>query len=46
MKYLLFVKPLSIRLQKHDIDVYERYRKVDDLKGDLKLSWEQIGIQF
>ena len=38
MKYLSFVNPLSIRLQKHDIDVYEAYRQVDDLKGDLKLS--------
>ena len=38
MKYLSSVKPLSIRLQKHDIGVYEVYHQVDDIKGDLKLT--------
>ena len=49
MKCLLIVKPQGIRLQKCvkcDIDVYETYRQVDDIKGDLKLSREQIDTQF
>ena len=46
MKCLSFIKPLNIRPQIHDIDVHKAYRQVDDLKGDLKLSWEQIDTQF
>ena len=49
MKCLLIIKPRGIRLQKCvncDIDVCEAYRQVDDIKGDLKLSREQIDTQF
>ena len=40
------LKAPSTRLQKHRIDVYEAYRQVDDIKGDLKLAREQIDTQF
>ena len=46
MKCSSIVKPRSIRLQKCDIYIYEAYRQVDDIKGDLKLSREQIDIHF
>ena len=46
VKCLSIVKPLRIRPQKRDIDLYEVYRQVDDSKGDLKLAREQIHTQL
>ena len=46
MKWLLIVKPPSIRLQKRNIDVYQTYCQVDEIKGDHKLAKEQIDTQF
>ena len=46
MKGVSIVKPLSIRLQKCDIHVYEAYRQVDDIKGDLKSTRVQFDNQF
>ena len=46
MKGVSIVKPLSIRLQKCDIHVYEAYRQVDDVKGDLKPTRVQFDNQF
>ncbi|XP_044170439.1 zinc finger MYM-type protein 1-like [Acropora millepora] len=36
MKCLSILKPLSIKLQKRDIDVYEAYNHIKDLKGELQ----------
>ena len=36
MKCLSTLKPLSIKLQKRDIDVYEAYNHIKDLKGELQ----------
>jgi len=36
MKCLSILKPLSIKLQKRDIDVYEAYSHIRDLKGELQ----------
>ena len=36
MKCLSILKPLSIKLQKQDIDVYEAYNHIKDLKGELQ----------
>ena len=36
MKCLSILKPLSIKLQKRDIDVYEAYTHIKDLKGELQ----------
>jgi len=35
-KYLSILKPLSIKLQKRDIDVYEACSHIRDLKGELQ----------
>ena len=36
MKCLSILKPLSIKLKKRDIDVYEAYNHIKDLKGELQ----------
>jgi len=36
MKCLLILKPLSIKLQKRDIDVYEAYSHTRDSKNELQ----------
>jgi len=36
MKCLSILKPLSIKLQKRDIDVYEAYSHIRDLKGEIQ----------
>ena len=36
MKCLSIPKPLGIKLQKRDIDVYEAYNHIKDLKGELQ----------
>jgi len=36
MKCLLILKPLSIKLQKRDIDVYEAYSHIRDSKNELQ----------
>ena len=36
MKCLSILKPLSIKLQKRDIDVYEAHNHIKDLKGELQ----------
>jgi len=36
MKCLSILKPSSIKLQKRDIDVYEAYSHIRDLKGELQ----------
>ena len=36
MKCLSILKPLSIKLQKRDIDVYEAYNHIKDFKGELQ----------
>ena len=36
MKCLSILKPLSIKLQKRDINVYETYNHIKDLKGELQ----------
>ena len=36
VKCLSILKPLSIKLQKRDIDVYEAYNHIKDLKGELQ----------
>ena len=45
MKCYRSYKPL-IRQPKRDIDVYEAYCQVDDLKDQLKPSREQVDTQF
>ena len=42
MKCLSIPKPLSIKLQKRDIDVYEAYNLIKDLKGELQDIREDI----
>ena len=36
VKCLSILKPLSIKLKKRDIDVYEAYNHIKDLKGELQ----------
>ena len=42
VKCLSILKPLSIKLQKRDIDVYEAYNLIKDLKGELQDIREDI----
>ena len=36
MKCLSILQPLSIKLQKRDVDVYEAYSHIKDLNGELQ----------
>ena len=43
---LSILKPLAIKLQNRDIDVYEAYQRIEDVKSDIQEMRNNIDTQF